>query len=112
MEYVLTTENLSKSYGRFQALDQLSLHVPKGSVYGLVGRNGAGKTTLIRLGLAVCRRPAAERICSTEKEAGTGSWKKSADASARIVEDSFCLSEYDRGRKSEAAISAARSPIL
>lgn len=49
MEYVLTTENLSKSYGRFQALDQLSLHVPKGSVYGLVGRNGAGKTTLIRL---------------------------------------------------------------
>ena len=41
MEYVLTTENLSKSYGRFQALDQLSLHVPKGSVYGLVGRNGA-----------------------------------------------------------------------
>ena len=49
MEYVLTTENLSKSYGRFQALDQLSLHVPKGYVYGLVGRNGAGKTTLIRL---------------------------------------------------------------
>ena len=49
MEYVLTTENLSKSYGRFQALDQLSLHVPKGSVYGLVGRNGAGKTTFIRL---------------------------------------------------------------
>lgn len=49
MEYVLTTENLSKSYGRFQALNQLSMHVPKGSVYGLVGRNGAGKTTLIRL---------------------------------------------------------------
>lgn len=49
MEYVLTAENLVKHYGRFKALDGLSLHVPKGSVYGLVGRNGAGKTTLIRL---------------------------------------------------------------
>jgi len=49
MEYVLTAENLAKHYGSFKALDGLSLHVPKGSVYGLVGRNGAGKTTLIRL---------------------------------------------------------------
>ncbi len=49
MEYVLTTEKLSKQYGRFKALDGLSMHVPKGAVYGFVGRNGAGKTTLIRL---------------------------------------------------------------
>jgi len=49
MEYVLTTEKLSKRYSHFTALDGLSMHVPKGAVYGLVGRNGAGKTTLIRL---------------------------------------------------------------
>ena len=49
MEYVLTAERLSKSYRRSRALDGLSLHVPKGAIYGLVGRNGAGKTTLIRL---------------------------------------------------------------
>ena len=49
MEYVLTTEGLSKSYKQFKALDGLSMHVPKGSIYGFVGRNGAGKTTLIRL---------------------------------------------------------------
>ena len=49
MDYVLTTQNLSKHYGRFKALDGLAMHVPRGAIYGLVGRNGAGKTTLIRL---------------------------------------------------------------
>ena len=49
MEYVLTTQNLSKSYSKFQALDHFTMRVPKGAIYGFVGRNGAGKTTLIRL---------------------------------------------------------------
>ncbi len=49
MEFVLKTNALSKSYKDFKALDRLSMNVPKGAVYGLVGRNGAGKTTLIRL---------------------------------------------------------------
>lgn len=49
MEYVLTTNSLTKQYRRFTALNNLDMHVPKGSIYGFVGRNGAGKTTLIRL---------------------------------------------------------------
>ena len=49
MEYVLTTQGLSKRYRDFKALDNLTMHVPKGAIYGFVGRNGAGKTTLIRL---------------------------------------------------------------
>lgn len=49
MDYVLTTNALSKSYRKFKALDGLTMHVPKGSIYGFVGKNGAGKTTLIRL---------------------------------------------------------------
>ena len=47
--YVLATQGLSKHYRQFKALDNLTMHVPKGSIYGFVGRNGAGKTTLIRL---------------------------------------------------------------
>ncbi len=49
MEYILTTDALCKYYGHFKALDDLSLHIPRGSIYGFVGKNGAGKTTFIRL---------------------------------------------------------------
>lgn len=49
MDYVLKTNALGKSYKNFKALNGLSMNVPKGAIYGFVGRNGAGKTTLIRL---------------------------------------------------------------
>lgn len=49
MDYVLKTNNLSKHYKGFKALNDLTMNVPKGAIYGFVGRNGAGKTTLIRL---------------------------------------------------------------
>ena len=49
MEYIMETNNLRKQYGDFVALNGLTMHVPKGSIYGFVGKNGAGKTTLIRL---------------------------------------------------------------
>lgn len=49
LDYVLTTDGLCKQYKDFKALNHLSMHVPKGAIYGFVGKNGAGKTTLIRL---------------------------------------------------------------
>ncbi len=49
MEYVLKTDALCKNYRHFKALNNLSMSVPKGAIYGFVGKNGAGKTTLIRL---------------------------------------------------------------
>ncbi len=49
MDYILTADSLTKQYRHFKALDHLSLHIPKGAIYGMVGRNGAGKTTLIRI---------------------------------------------------------------
>lgn len=49
MDNALEAKSLTKRYKNFQALGGLNMSVPKGSIYGLVGRNGAGKTTLIRL---------------------------------------------------------------
>jgi ABC-2 type transport system ATP-binding protein len=41
--------SIDKHFGSFKALDDVSIHVPEGSIYGLLGPNGAGKTTLIRI---------------------------------------------------------------
>ena len=49
MENILKVENVSKNYGKFTALNNVSISVPKGSVFGLLGPNGAGKTSLIRI---------------------------------------------------------------
>ena len=49
MENVLTVDNVCKNYGNFTALNNVSLSVPKGSIFGLLGPNGAGKTSLIRI---------------------------------------------------------------
>lgn len=48
-EIVLATHGLTRAYGQSRALDNVSITVEKGEIYGLVGRNGAGKTTLMRL---------------------------------------------------------------
>lgn len=49
MPNLLVAESVSKSYGNFTALNDISLEIPKGSIFGLLGPNGAGKTTLIRI---------------------------------------------------------------
>lgn len=67
MEYILTTSGLTKQYKHFKALDNLSMHIPKGSVYGFVGRNGAGKTTLIRLICGLQKPTGGEYILYGEK---------------------------------------------
>ena len=49
MKNLLEINNVVKNYGDFRALNDVSIHIPKGSVYGLLGPNGAGKTSLIRI---------------------------------------------------------------
>ena len=49
MENVVSVNGISKKYGKALVLENVSLEIPKGSIFGLVGRNGAGKTTLMRI---------------------------------------------------------------
>lgn len=52
-EVILSIENLSKHYGRIKAVDELSLEINKGNIYGILGPNGSGKTTLLAIVLDV-----------------------------------------------------------
>ena len=45
---MIKVKNVTKTFGDFKSLDEMTLHVKKGSVYGLIGPNGAGKTTIIK----------------------------------------------------------------
>ena len=52
---IIETRGLSKKFGRFEAIEDLNLRVPEGSVFALIGPNGAGKTTTIRLLMNILR---------------------------------------------------------
>lgn len=62
MEYILETQNLCKYYKKHKILNDLNIHVAKGSIYGLIGRNGAGKTTLIRI-ICGLQKPSKGTYC-------------------------------------------------
>ncbi|MDT0646804.1 ATP-binding cassette domain-containing protein [Zunongwangia sp. F260] len=49
MDNLLVAENIYKRFGKFTALNNVSISIPRGSVFGLLGPNGAGKTTLLRI---------------------------------------------------------------
>jgi len=52
---VIRLENLTKLYGSFRAVDNVSLHVPRGALHGFLGPNGAGKTTTLRMIAGILR---------------------------------------------------------
>jgi ABC-type multidrug transport system ATPase subunit len=58
----LSVQNISKIYGTVQALQEFTLDIPSGGVFGLVGPNGAGKSTLMKI-LATLERPSAGTVC-------------------------------------------------
>ncbi len=49
MDYMITTEHLTKKYKNFVSVNQVSLHIRKGSIYGFLGPNGAGKSTTMKM---------------------------------------------------------------
>ncbi|HWQ79712.1 MAG TPA: ABC transporter ATP-binding protein [Anaerovoracaceae bacterium] len=61
MKEIITTDNLTKQYGKVLAVDRISLEVGKGEIYGFLGLNGAGKTTTIRMLLGMIR-PTSGRV--------------------------------------------------
>lgn len=85
MEYVLETNTLGKRYGRSEVLSGLSMHVPKGSIYGLVGKNGAGKTTLIRL-ICGLQHPTAGEYVLYGKSNRSGEIRQSRSRMGAMVE--------------------------
>ena len=70
MSPIVCADNISKSYGKYSILENLSVEIDSGTVYGLVGLNGAGKTTLLRLLLGILS-PDGGRIIV----AGKNPWK-------------------------------------
>lgn len=52
---IIETQNLTKSYGKFTAVSEINLHVPKGTVYGFLGPNGAGKSTAMKMFLGLTK---------------------------------------------------------
>ena len=59
-ELAIETQSLHKHFGELRAVDDLDLHVPRGSIYGFLGRNGAGKTTTIRMLAGLARSTSGE----------------------------------------------------
>jgi len=60
MEDIIEVENLTKKFGHFTAVDNVSFKVKKGEIFGFLGPNGAGKSTTIRM-LTTLLRPTSGR---------------------------------------------------
>ncbi|GAA0125240.1 ABC transporter ATP-binding protein [Clostridium sp. CTA-19] len=72
METIIETKNLTKIYGSATVVDNINLHVPKGKIYGLLGRNGAGKTTAMKMMLQLVYPTGGEiRLFGTDYKKNT-----------------------------------------
>lgn len=59
-EFIIETRHLTKRYGSQKSVSDLSIHVKRGRVYGLLGRNGAGKTTTMKMLLDLTKPTSGE----------------------------------------------------
>lgn len=76
METVLETNHLTKSFGKFVALEDVSFTLKCGEIYGLIGKNGAGKTTIMRLIAGLSFPTAGENILFGKKNPAQKERKK------------------------------------
>jgi ABC-2 type transport system ATP-binding protein len=78
MEEIVVTEKLTKNFGKVRAVNDLSLTVRKGEIYGFLGLNGSGKTTTIRMLLGMIR-PASGKAIICGKRVNAGKYRLWAD---------------------------------
>lgn len=71
-DYILTTDSLTKKFGRYIAVNGIDMHVPKGSIYGFIGRNGAGKTTTLKIMAGLAKQSSGNIEIMGETGAGLG----------------------------------------
>jgi ABC-2 type transport system ATP-binding protein len=102
---MLRTDHLSKDYGRFRALDDLSLEVAPGEVFGILGPNGSGKTTALRLVLGFLRPTSGHASVG-----GHDSWHDSVAARSLVayLPGELRLYETMTGRQLISFLSALR----
>lgn len=77
---LLKTENLTKKFGNFKAVDNINIEVQKGEVYGFIGPNGAGKSTTIRVLLGMLKATSGEASIF-----GKDVWKDAVDIHKHIA---------------------------
>ncbi len=74
---MLHISNLTKNYGSFTAVDNLTLHIPEGELFGFVGPNGAGKTTTIRIVCGLLKATGGKvQIGDTTEKVGSKNMKR------------------------------------
>ena len=73
MDYIITTEQLTKKYKNFTSVNHVSLHIRKGSIYGFLGPNGAGKSTTISIISGQLKKDSGSvLICGRDIDCGMG----------------------------------------
>jgi ABC-type multidrug transport system ATPase subunit len=115
MKSLLEVKNLSKTFGEFKAVTNLSFTVNQGDVYGFLGQNGAGKSTTLRMLLKLIKPTAGEIIFSGKKiELGDNTMLKQTGAVIERPDLYKYLSAYDNLKifAKLSGIKATRSVIM
>ena len=111
-EYAVKTENLTRRFGKFVAVDNVSIEVQAGEIFGFLGANGAGKTTIIRM-LCGLLKPSAGKA----SVAGHDVYKESENIKRKIGYMSQKFSLYEDLTISEniefyAGVYGLKQPLL
>jgi len=97
---------LSKNYGRFTAVDQLTLEVPKGELFGFLGPNGAGKTTTLRM-IAGILQPTAGTVVIGGEDIQQNPEAAKAKLVAGIASEDLKVAQ-DAANSAQATIASAK----